>query len=497
MKKLLSLSFVLLMLVITSCSVPTNTPKTHVHKLCPECNKCTLTDCEESICEGHNQFELDKESKEFYSDLSSLSDRGKEAIELINNMHRYMSDTIDKDESARKYKQKPSRLEELTNAGIEFNKSSYSAKDMTMSTFTQNIINARYMVFGAEKMLKNNEYYYDINGDKATCYMDKHTIEVYDYQITESYQSIFYFVLEYHLQKDEYHYILLSWDSNGNILANESDLKTYFTFYNRYESDGVGIINYIDWTDRENIYNEDGTIKDLSHYGDKEWQHRYMINCQVYDGLDNGYYKEFYTTKAQEVLSKAAKLKESDVTYEQIESATNKLPRINADYYYLTRGYTKDVKGILEIGIRPTRFYDYTTHNSEHYKLLMYTDEMSVVMNPMSFIDNIATLECGINTVTLPFEINNEEVSFEYFIYNKVVEENYYHHNLQYLLEDYPQELEKILEYLTLSTESLLNEYDNILEIINGLNMSEGYLSSLIYTLEGLKLKLEQSENIE
>ena len=56
---------------------------------------------------------------------------------------------------------------------------------------------------------------------------------------------------------------------------------------------------------------------------------------------------------------------------------------------------------------------------------------------------------------------------------------------------------EKILEYLTLSTESLLNEYDNILEIINGLNMSEGYLSSLIYTFEELKLKLEQSENIE
>lgn len=142
------------MLVITSCSVPTNTQQTHIHKLCPECNKCTLTDCEESICEGHNQFELDKESKEFYSDLSSLFDRGKEAIELINNMHRYMSDTIDKDESVRKYKQKQSRLEELTNVGIEFNKSSYSAKDMTMSTFTQNIINTRYMVFGTEKILE-------------------------------------------------------------------------------------------------------------------------------------------------------------------------------------------------------------------------------------------------------------------------------------------------------------------------------------------------------
>ena len=456
------------LLLLSGCSfsdfISSSNNNNQVHKHIYEDGMCS---CGQSDPNSKKEFEhivSQNEVIEYYTDYAQLSERGKYAVDLIQNA----TINIDEQKNAnylyrQNKKETISRKEELENAGIQFEEATYSSFDGMMSTFINNILILQQWAFSTEKIVKNNEYILRENGSYEVYNVDKHNAIYYQLSFDNdgTVVAMDYLKLSYDLNKDKYYYILIWWQKGGYFAINESNFDDYAL------SCINGDISYIDRFEYEEIYDEAGEKIDLSHYGLNAWIHEYLKCSKVYHATENGFYENLINEIIQELEKGIKNYKQSKYTYEEIQELQKDLPQVNGAYYYVTNGYKDKIVNFVEVGERPSISIDGMVENP--YRVILYSKNKSVYVNFTQLSPNFKTTmnsKEGINKlqVVLP---NKESFEVDYITTNPYF--SYYCETLYEYFKLYGQDekLDELLNNFLKSNNVIIENKDTIKELIN------------------------------
>jgi hypothetical protein len=229
-----------------------------------------------------------------------------------------------------------------------------------------------------------------------------------------------YFSLSYDEETNSYFYDSFHF-IGGLFLTNMSDLNTFSLIYQEISLIPASI-QYINYSEVENRYDENGELREFNEYEEKDaFLHKYLTHCMYYSGeenTNNPYYKNHYNSLISSVIEKFSSYTPTAHDPFFLYEESDKRPTVNPSLYYLTAGYTKPIINFYEYGERPTVYasiegFPFGDRDVNHI-LLVATEDICLELPITFFIEDLTyETNCGIFDVVV--KLKDEEVPLKIY----------------------------------------------------------------------------------